>query len=220
VTAGKVLYECYKSTAAWPTVLVDAYLDDALGCREWVDNPSLTAFCGNLLYWTKFCDTVLSKQTLSNEREIELSSDDESNVGNVTFEESSGDEEEVVIEESSTPTLAANLSHSPPPQHSQSQGQGIHALTPPPIHNNNPNITDRFCGHYLALSDTVSAMLLARSSISSSQVIMTVQTFCSLASIRLLATKCIPAWLGNPALVEHIGRLISRVAECLLAAGM
>lgn len=202
VTAAKILYECYKSTAIWPNKLIDAYLDDALGFRVWVDNPSVSAFCGNLTYWTQLCDNMLSKRNPpSSQNKIDLSSDSGSVVGNVVLEdESSGDEEEVILEESSATTA---LVDSPLSHHEESR-----AL-----------ITDRFFGQYLALSDTVSSILLSRSGTSSSQIIITFNTFCTLASVRLLATRCIQTWLGNPALVEHIGRLIMRIVECLLAAG-
>lgn len=199
IIAGKVLFECYRTSSTWPTTLVEAYLDDAMGCRQWVDSPQLSSFCENLLHWT----TTISELPSYDSTLVDPSSSETAESAtmpppspvdlSLSSEDSSGDEEEIVIEESS--------STSPPATSGRSEMV----------------VRDRFVGMHSTLSQLVLRGLQERfsSGISSSQLISTFYSFCRISSVRLLASKCLPTWLGNPALVEHVGRLMSRIAESI-----
>jgi hypothetical protein len=50
----------------------------------------------------------------------------------------------------------------------------------------------------------------------SSALVNTMQSFCFLSPIRFLAAKCMSIWITNPALVEHVGRLLSHIGQGLL----
>lgn len=46
-------------------------------------------------------------------------------------------------------------------------------------------------------------------------MIATITCFCGLSEIRQLASSSLERWLSNPAIVDHVKKLLCRVAECL-----
>jgi hypothetical protein len=46
-------------------------------------------------------------------------------------------------------------------------------------------------------------------------MIASITCFCGLSEIRQLASNSLERWLSNPAIVDHVKKLLGRVAECL-----
>jgi hypothetical protein len=210
--AAAITIELLKTKASWPLDLLNIYLDDALGCRQWVDAPELSYLTQNLLEWTKYCNFIQFPPSSN------LSS---SSLPSSSFEhESSDDEEEEVLDASSSSLITS----------------GGHTL---------PDICDRYHGRHeealniifttLATRSGVDMTTVSLSSISeyirliqisspttgalmnaSSALVNTMQSFCFLSPIRFLAAKCMSIWITNPALVEHVGRLLSHIGQGLL----
>lgn len=49
IMAANLLYKAFKDEDAWPVEFIQAYLEDSLGDRDWVDQESTILFCSNIL---------------------------------------------------------------------------------------------------------------------------------------------------------------------------
>jgi hypothetical protein len=52
VMAANSLFKIYYKQEDWPLELLELYLDDSLGKRQWVDSSETETFCKNLTCWT------------------------------------------------------------------------------------------------------------------------------------------------------------------------
>lgn len=199
--AGAITIELLKTKPSWPLDLLSIYLDDALGCRQWVDAPELSFLTQNILEWTKHCSAP-SLSTL-----------------NTSEEQNDSSEEEEVLDASSSTLITGGLSL--PEVCDRYQGRHDEALNV--VFTTLTNRSGVDVGN-ISLSNVKEFTEIIRSSTPSTGALMnassflvnTMQSFCSLPPIRFLAAKCMSIWITNPALVEHVGRLLSHIGQGLL----
>jgi hypothetical protein len=184
VVAAKLLWTLYRHDTHWPLPLLEAYLDDALECRVWVesDDPMVVSLCSNLVAWM---DAGAVKFSSDAEGNIQPGATP-INAGRREEEEEEEEEEEVLLEE------GGDL----PPQGEVVQ-VGVTV------------VRDRFSlpgKHQRALTLTLAA---ARAKASAKNtgggmkpLVKALGALCVLPCVRLLAVQCLPQWLGNPALVR------------------
>ena len=238
VLVAKTLYTAYQDEPHWPLDLLELYMDDVLGQRQWIDSPETNILVRNLLCWTtpterNIDSTITSSLIQTSESRTVTSSliiDDETSTDIVGYpksdpidvsedpyslyrssdEESSGDEE--VLEESSCRPADSVVEH-----------QTLPAMKPI------PDVSDRFSLTRDAAKAIVISLLTQKSghgtsrqqgqgNTSTSTVVIAMSSFCGLAEIRELSSNCLERWLGNPAIVDCVKILLSRMAECLEVA--
>lgn len=196
--AGAIVTELFKGTTSWPIELLSVYLDDALGCRQWVDAPELAILTKNLLEWTKYCDSSSTKPSF---QESHLHDD------------SSGEEE---ILDSSTSSILTS-----PDTSDRFQGRHDEALRTVffilaercGIATESPNIltVDEYTQFILSSAPSTGCLMNT-----GGFLVSTMHSFCRLSPVRYLAAKCLSIWISNPALVEHVGRLLTGIGQGLL----
>jgi hypothetical protein len=238
VLVAKTLYTAYQDEPHWPLDLLELYMEDILGQRQWIDSPETTLLVRNLLCWTTSTErnidsaitspligtsesrTVTSLPTIDGVKFSDIiqcaksgpmdvsgdlyshyhSSDDESSGDEEVLEESSGRQADVIIEEQTLPPIK-------------------------PI----PDVSDRFSLTRDAAKAIVISILTQKSghgagrqqgqgNTSTSTVVIAMSCFCGLSEIRELSSNCLERWLGNPAIVDCVKILLSRMAECLEVA--
>ena len=52
VLAARVIFYCYNEEEDWPLELLELFIEDSMGARQWVDSPDTAVFCRNLVCWT------------------------------------------------------------------------------------------------------------------------------------------------------------------------
>lgn len=85
VLAAEVLYLAFKDQVSWPLEFIDAYVDDAINCRMWVDAKESIPFVRNLLSW-------MTSESVSDAPPKPVSGADDSSSGEEEVVESSGRE--------------------------------------------------------------------------------------------------------------------------------
>ena len=224
VFAAKALFSVYHEILEWPLDLLELYMDDALGQRQWVDSPLTSTFTKALLHWTVSTGIVAVKPDISsipparkNATKKAQSNCEEGEVMEIpsnSDDDSSGDEE--VLEESSGVSAGCTSGHQAPSKP---------APTIQPLAKDD-RATDRFIENRQAAKAIVIDLLTLKSghaagkqqgqgTTSTSTIVVTMSSFCGLPEIRQLASYCLDRWLGNPAIVDHVKSLLSRMAECL-----
>jgi hypothetical protein len=63
--------------------------------------------------------------------------------------------------------------------------------------------------------DKISSINSGAASAGTWTVVATMSSFCSIPEVRKMASLCLDRWLGNPAIVESVRKLVHRIAECL-----
>jgi hypothetical protein len=203
--AAAIAIELLKSKPSWPLDLLNIYLDDALGCRQWVDAPELNYLTQNLLEWTKHCSEAPLLST------------------HILDEHDDSSEEEEVLDGSSSSLITGRPAL--PEVYDRFQGRHDEALNI--VFGVLANRSGLEVGK-ISLSNAKEYTELIRSSTpltgalmnASSFLVNTMQSFCFLAPIRFLAAKCMSIWITNPALVEHVGRLLSQIGQGLLGKSL
>lgn len=200
--AGAITIELLKEKVSWPLELLNIYLDDALGCRQWVDAPELAFLTKNLLEWTKYCD--LSSPT--------------SNSSSNSLHDDSSEEEEIL--DASTNSLITGGAVVPDVcdrykgRHDEALKTVFETLSDRcgiKIENNTLSTTDEYTRFVFSSAPVTGSLMNA-----GIFLVNTMQTFCFLSPVRYLAAKCMSIWISNPALVEHVGRLLASIGQGLL----
>lgn len=181
VVAAKVLWTVHQHDSVWPLTFLKAYLDDVLECRVWVDSadPLVKHFVNNLTAWMS-AEPV--KFRSDNEGTILAV---EGGIGRGTQEREDQGQDQDQDEEGEEDVDVVLLDEG----------------------GDRPCVEDRFRQpgqHQSALSLVLAA---TRAKVNAKggglgAVLRAVRVLCVLPCVRLLATQCLPLWLGNPALVS------------------
>lgn len=237
VLVAKTLFTVYQDEPHWPLDLLELFMDDILGQRQWIDSSESVLLVKNLTCWTTSTErnidcTITSTTVATSEHRtvtpvlvsengkssdvtispksdlIDLSEEIHSNYHS-SDDESSGDEE--VLEESSGRPADVIMDQ---------------RLLPPA--KKIPDIYDRFSLTRDEAKAIVISLLTQKSgngagrqgqgNTSTSTVVIAMSCFCGLSEIRELSSNCMERWLGNPAIVDCVKVLLSRMAECLEVA--
>lgn len=183
---------------SWPLDLLNIYLDDALGCRQWVDAPELSFLTKNLIEWTNYA--ILS-----------------SNMFNTSFieeDDSSGEEEILDASTNSTNNgILSDICDRFQGRHNEALNIIFSTLANRcglEVNKISLNSPKEYTQIIHSLNPSSTSLMNA-----SSVLITTMQSFYLLPPIRFLATKCMSIWITNPALVEYVGRLLFQIGQGL-----
>ena len=62
VLIARVIFYYYNEQEDWPLELLELFVEDSMGARQWVDSPDTAVFCRNLVCWTTVRESTLSKR--------------------------------------------------------------------------------------------------------------------------------------------------------------
>jgi hypothetical protein len=195
--AGAITVELLRNKLSWPLELLNIYLDDALGCRQWVDAPELSFLTQNLLEWTKYSNQAPSILLSSAAVQDESSGEEEILDASMDSLQSSGSD--VCDRFRGRHDEAFNLVFSTLAKRCGTEVEKLSLGSP-----------GGYTQAISSLNPSSTALMNA-----SSLLITTIQSFCIMPPIRYLAAKCMATWISNPALVEYVGRLLTHIGQGL-----
>ena len=62
VLAARMIYYCYHEQEEWPLELLELFVEDSMGGRQWVDSPDTAVFCKNLVCWTTVRESAVRRR--------------------------------------------------------------------------------------------------------------------------------------------------------------
>jgi hypothetical protein len=178
--------------AQWPTELLEMYLDDAVGQRAWVDSKNTVIFVQNIVYWA-------GEGRDADSRLLRRKGDED---------DSSGDEE--VMEDGDHPVVSENKAAGPVYDRYLHCVNDVTAIV--------INFLSLKAGMGPATADSATGrpgVAVPAAPAKLGNVVKTVATFCELPKVRKsFGAPFIIKLLGNPALVDDVRKLTSRISEC------
>ena len=205
---GLILIELYKNKLSWPLELLSLYLDDSLGCRQWVDSIELLFLTQNLLEWIKHLNLTSNNNKIKKKKSNQEEKEEED-------EENSSGEEEILDTSSNSMNngMLFDIYDRFQGRHDDALKIVFHTLAQRcglKIDKISETSSTEYTQIIQELNPSTNSLMNA-----SSVLITTMQSFCSLPPIRFLATKCISIWISNPALIEYVGRLLLQIGQSL-----
>lgn len=202
IVAAKLLWTLHQDDLHWPLPLFEAYLNDALDCRVWVDSedPLVKRFCSNLLMWMGANDVKFS----SDEKGVIQM--DFLSLSETEGSDEEGGEEVVLLDEGgdvpppfppSSSTSSSTISSASSGAATSSSTLGVDRFDLPGLHQQAISLT---------LAVTQARVAKAKNTAGGGGLgpfLKTLRVLCRLPCVRLLATQNLTLWLGNPALVSE-----------------
>lgn len=202
--AASILYRLFVETSIWPVDFMEIYLDDALGCRQWVDSldESVAFFCKNITSSPSLLDSSSINHAVE-QMHADIDGDEEIL-------------EEEILEEGGVktpdvwnkPTLNLSLIQYRFSDNSETVKLLVERILVEKCRSTTTiSVEDliKTYGYQNTQKSTSSERILESTSQSGTwALVLTVSTFLYDTLIRLIATYCIDKWLNNPALVSYV----------------